>query len=244
MGEKRGILHPGSYDLERKPQVYMSNEYAKALDAKNKFKDDHETSPEAMTEESNSSSDDSEDVYPTFLDRMREERERKIAKLEISHRRRPTREDLEEKGIVERGYFDNMQVALNEKKKRRLSFTTELASFFQQRPDIAQMLTKGLVAAEFIGMDSVEMQQKRKAIKSKLNRKLNKKRRPTMDELEMRGIVPFGYFSDAENAVTKKHTRRMTAEKELGGFLPKRMDPRKMMERGLIPQHHFKILWE
>ena len=98
---------------------------------------------------------------------------------------------------TEKGYFDNMQVALTNKRKRRKSFTTELANFFQQRPDIAEMLTKGLVAAEFIGMDALEMADKRKKIKTTLNRKLNKKRRPTMDDLEMRGIVPAGYFRDA-----------------------------------------------
>merc|ERR1712173_162374 len=181
--EKRGILKPGAYSLEDKPQVYMSDEYAKALDGKNRIvgnindviEDDDEqpTSPEAMSddEEENedddddTSSDDSEDIYPTFLDRMAEEKQRKIAKLEFKHQRRPTIEDLEAKGIVAKGYFDNMQVAMTKKKNRRASFTTELASFFQQRPDIAEMLTKGLVAAEYIGMDSVEMQAKRKAIK-------------------------------------------------------------------------------
>ena len=173
----------------------MSDEYAKALDAKRKFREENLTS--SAEDEDDTSSDDSKDDYPTFLDRMKEEKKRKIKSLEAKHRRRPTVEELEKKGIVERGYFDNMQVAISNKKQRRLSFTTELASFFQQRPDIAEMLTKGLVAADMIGMDSYEMQQKRKAIKSKLKRKLNKKRRPTMDDLEIRGIVPFGYFSDA-----------------------------------------------
>merc|ERR1712113_1271728 len=108
-----GILKPGAYDLDQKPQVYMSDEYAKAVDSKRNKKrlddDDNLTSPEAITDDE-TSSDDSEDAYPTFLDRMREEKQRKIQMLESKHRRRPTQEDLEEQGILERGYFDNMQV--------------------------------------------------------------------------------------------------------------------------------------
>ena len=77
--------------------------------------------------------------------------------------------------MVEKGYFDNMQVAIllnvNDGNHLRLNWPR----FFQQRPDIAQMLTKGLVAAEFIGMDSLEMAAKRKKLKTTLNRKLSKK---------------------------------------------------------------------
>ena len=177
----------------------MSDEYANSLNNSNKHRnsDPLENNHQMMNDEETSSSDDSQDEYPTFLDRMREEKEQFKRNLELKHGRRPSTQDLEDKGIVEKGYFDNMQVALTNKRKRRKSFTSELANFFQQRPDIAEMLTKGLVAAEFIGMDALEMANKRKAIKSTLNKKLNKKRRPTMDDLEMRGIVPAGYFSDA-----------------------------------------------
>ena len=190
-------------NLDTKPQVYMSDEYANSLNKRRGSRDDgdnnnDEDSQDDMPEEDIvSSSDDSHDEYPTFLDRMREEKEQFKKQLEAKHGRRPSTQDLEKRGVVAKGYFDNMQVALTNKRKRRKSFTTELANFFQQRPDIAEMLTKGLVAAEFIGMDALEMANKRKAIKSTLNRKLNKKRRPTMDDLEMRGIVPAGYFSDA-----------------------------------------------
>ena len=143
------------------------------------------------------SSDDEEDQIPTFLDRLQKEKDLARKNLEMHHRRRPTMDEVEARGVVEQGYFKNMQVALTKKRERRQSFTTELADFFSQRPDIAQMMAKGLVAAEFIGMDTMEMNTKRKAIKSKLNQKLNKKRRPSVHDLENRGIVPTGYFNDA-----------------------------------------------
>eukprot|EP00485_Elphidium_margaritaceum_P008687 CAMPEP_0202708218 /NCGR_PEP_ID=MMETSP1385-20130828/20456_1 /ASSEMBLY_ACC=CAM_ASM_000861 /TAXON_ID=933848 /ORGANISM="Elphidium margaritaceum" /LENGTH=1487 /DNA_ID=CAMNT_0049367141 /DNA_START=35 /DNA_END=4498 /DNA_ORIENTATION=+ len=201
---------------------------------------DGDSLPDAEAEED--SSDDSKDAEPTFLDRMREEKKQKKKKLANFHRRRPTQEDLVQKGIVAAGEFDtdNMQLVLDAKHQRRESFTSELAGFFQQRPDIAQMLTKGLIAAEFIGMDSTEMEMRRQAIQNTLNNKLNKKRRPTMDDLELRGIVPAGYFNDAQKAVTTKHSRRLTAEKDLASLLPKRMDPKRMFERGMIPQHQFQ----
>eukprot|EP01084_Bolivina_argentea_P301268 519690_1 len=235
--EARGILVSGSHDYINAPQVYMSNEYASAL-----TKSSAAAAAEEEEEESSSEDDDTSDAYPTFLDRMREEKEETIRALESKHRRRPSQQDLEDQGIVEKGYFANMQVALTNKRERRQSFTSELANFFTSRPDIAQMLTKGLVAAEFIGMDSVEMAEKRKGIKAILDRKLNKKRRPTMDDLEMRGIVPSGYFADAQGAVATKHTRRLTAEKDLASFLPQRMNPHALLERGFIPQHHFDAM--
>ena len=200
---KERIIESAETDLENKPQVYMSDEYANSLNKRRASKVDidargnEDSQDEYPVADDGSSDDDSHDEYPTFLDRMREEKEQFKRQLESKHRRRPSQQDLEEQGIVEKGYFDNMQVALTNKRKRRKSFTTELANFFQQRPDIAEMLTKGLVAAEFIGMDALEMADKRKKIKTTLNRKLNKKRRPTMDDLEMRGIVPAGYFRDA-----------------------------------------------
>merc|ERR1719203_863899 len=104
------------------------------------------------------------------------------------------------------------------------------------------MMTKGLMKAEYIGMDEQEVRRmngKQMAIKSKLDQKLDKKRRPSVHDLENRGIVPVGYFNDAQNAVKKQHVRRMTAEKELSKFFPNRMNPHKMMESGIIPKNHF-----
>merc|ERR1719334_706860 len=154
-------------------------------------------------------------------------------------------DEVEARGVVEQGYFKNMQVALSQKRERRKSFTTVLAAWFRERPDMAQMMAKGLVKAEYIGMDDAqairtEMMGKRKAIKSKLNQKLNKKRRPSVQDLEQRGIVPTGYFSDAQNSLAKRHRRRQTAERELKKFFPNRMDPGKLMESGFIPKTHFQ----
>ena len=181
------------------PTAYMSESYVNLVGIDGKQHAQKEgTPPELDT----SSEDDEEDQEPTFLDRLQKEKELARKNLENHHRRRPTMDEVEARGVVEQGYFKNMQVALSQKRERRKSFTTVLAAWFRERPDMAQMMAKGLVKAEYIGMDDAqairtEMMGKRKAIKSKLNQKLNKKRRPSVQDLEQRGIVPTGYFSDA-----------------------------------------------
>lgn len=94
-------------------------------------------------------------------------------------------------------YFDNHTLAVSAQHGRRQSLTAELSNFFKGRPDIAHVLAKGLMKAEFVEYDAIDAQQRaiesRQDIKAKLTRKLHKKRRPTMDELELRGIVPQGY---------------------------------------------------
>jgi len=226
------------------PQVYMSESYVTLLtsDTPNTTMQQTDNTGDGTPPElDSSSSDDDEDQVPTFLDRLNAEKRLARKHLENHHRRRPTMEQLEAKGVVEQGYFTgDMQVALTQKRERRKSFTSELAVFFTQRPDLAQMMAKGLVAAKFIGNDEKEMNKKRRAIKSTLKQKLNKKRRPSVQELEQRGIVPSGYFNDATSAVKKKHRRRKTAERELRQFLGHRVEPLDVMRMGVMPKSHFQ----
>lgn len=148
--------------------------------------------------------------FTSFLDRMNQERTQTEKLLIQHHKRRPSRDDLEQRGIVPIGYFANADKAMKKVKTRRLSVTSELAKFFNQRPDLAHLLACGLLKADVIDVgvnentNEFELKEikKRKRIEKKklqklLDNKLHPKSRPSRSELEMRGVVPEGYFTDA-----------------------------------------------
>ena len=77
---------------------------------------------------------------------------------------------------------------------------TALVSFLKQRPEVADMLARGLARSEYINMDKEDaekqIKKERKMQKKKLSAKLNHNRRPSRNDLEQRGIVPSGYFAN------------------------------------------------
>ena len=103
---------------------------------------------------------------------------------------------------------------------------------------------------------------KRKDIKKVLAKRLHHKRRPSAKDLEDRGIVPQGYFTNlikgelkASNAsdqmdskaamvvaIRGRHSRKLTAEKQIRGFLGQRKDPKEMLAKGLMsPEQYANI---
>ena len=75
---KERTTDPASTDLESKPQVYMSDEYANSLNKRRGSKKDmdigrsNDSQDEYPVADDVDSSDSQDDVYTTFIDRMRE----------------------------------------------------------------------------------------------------------------------------------------------------------------------------
>ena len=122
-------------------------------------------------------------------------------KLVAHHQRRPTIEDLQNKGIVPTDYFTNPMKIMRKQHSRKVSMSTELAKLFKTRPDVASVVKKGLIKAEFIDYRTHEEAERKidtdkEMIKTSLINKLDKRIRPSKSELEERGIVPMEYFKN------------------------------------------------
>ncbi|ETO18503.1 hypothetical protein RFI_18760 [Reticulomyxa filosa] len=83
---------------------------------------------------------------------------------------------------------------------RRLS-VSELAVFFKSRPEVASLFARGIMKAGVLQGDATgyweqQFQAQRQGVRNTLSNKLDKRKRPSQLDLELRGIVPPGYFRD------------------------------------------------
>merc|ERR1712154_107143 len=70
---------------------------------------------------------------------------KKILQQRLGRRRRPTMIDLEKRGIVPSGYFDDVETAMSEKKIRKENIINDLTSRLQGRPEFSEKLAMGLM---------------------------------------------------------------------------------------------------
>jgi len=77
--------------------------------------------------------------------------------------------------------------------------------------------------------------QNRAVVGDQLNRRLDPKIRPTPRDLEIKGIVPNGYFSKGhEHAMSRKHRRKSTATQDLAAMIQLRPKPEEVVAKGIV----------
>merc|ERR1712154_242526 len=64
----------------------------------------------------------------------------------LARRRRPTMIDLETRGIVPSGYFDDVEVAMHSKKIQKDNIIKDLTNRLESRPEFSENLAKGLMS--------------------------------------------------------------------------------------------------
>ncbi|ETO23937.1 hypothetical protein RFI_13225 [Reticulomyxa filosa] len=101
---------------------------------------------------------------------------------------------------------------------RQMSTASELALFFKSRPEMATLFAKGILKAGVISEDGTSFSPRvaqRQLLQNSLSKKLDKHKRPSQRDLELRGIVPHGYFQDVvEFFLFPKNNRNRTLNKQ------------------------------
>eukprot|EP01084_Bolivina_argentea_P128136 226538_1 len=100
------------------------------------------------------------------------------------------------------------------------------------------LVERGFLNPQFLGKirsDPEEIlrfiRQNRAVVGDQLNRRLNPSIRPTPEQLELKGIVPRGYFTKGhEIAMTRKHRRKSSAQQDLEAFIQLR-PPKEMISK-------------
>eukprot|EP01083_Nonionella_stella_P047750 127810_1 len=143
----------------------------------------------------------------------------KIAKR-LDMKMRPTRKDLQDRGIVPD--WDNPNMVKETKQKNKAS----LAMKFEQRMDPNEADQRAIISKEelFSNKDyATYRQEKKEATKQlKLRMKDSLNQRPDQDDIVLRGIVPHGAFHDLDAAQKAKHARVQSIHEELNVVEKKR----------------------
>ena len=190
---------------------------------------EYETDSEEDTDQNGENDSDDDDDSEDFMDSDDEEQARRLQELEYKIGHRPSTDELIEKRILYKNVTDMAASIQNAAKN--------LQDAIGKRPSIHDLGEKGyLVSSNQDEVDTTSVinnnnnkqststnnnnnKQNKKSKrsrkkdkhlekKSNLNKKLNKTRRPTMLDLELRGIVPSGYFDDVETAMSEKKIRK------------------------------------
>ena len=156
---------------------------------------------------------DDNDAIEQQLQRKRSVMDDLNAKLNPN--RRPSIVQLSDKGLIPENWLLDLYGLADEvrKKHRRMSSAIlDLKSQLNVPPILADVVARDVLdEIETVDpyllqndnnitttiTDNDDNESNRKAIKSALNRKLNLRQRPTMNELEEKNIVPVGAFDDA-----------------------------------------------
>ena len=79
------------------------------------------------------------------------------------------------------------------------------------------------------------IRQNRSVVSDTLNKRLNKKQRPTRQQLEQQGIVPRGYFNYGHDMAMKtKHRRKSSAQQDLEMMLKLRPQKEEIIKQGIV----------
>ncbi|ETO26304.1 viral A-type inclusion protein [Reticulomyxa filosa] len=111
----------------------------------------------------------------------------------------------------------------------------QLSKSIKQRPDKLYLENNRVLVNEEVN------KHEKKYVREKLQQQLGRERRPTMMDLELRGVVPEGYFSSAERAITLQHRNRQSVIDDLKLRLEQRPDYSRMLASGLLQkalEHH------
>ncbi|ETN99973.1 RPEL repeat protein, partial [Reticulomyxa filosa] len=171
-----------------------------------------------------------------------EEQRRRLEELERRISKRPAQQELMQKHIL---YSTEMAPAIQNNAK-------ELQHGLKRRKSIDDIKALGIlpthqhaaVNGATPGSDtqeesptharSNETSARKKQIKEQLQHQLKRERRPTMMDLEIRGVVPQGYFESAEQAIASQRRRKKSVVEDLRKHLAKRPDYSKMVAKGLL----------
>ena len=126
----------------------------------------------------------------------------------------------------------------------------ELVSIMTKR--FQDLVERGFLAPHFLNKmisDPSEVikfiRQNRQVVSDTLNKRLNKKIRPTPQQLEDKGVVPKGYFDFGHDiAMKSKHRRKSSAQQDLAMMLKLRPQKEDIIKKGVIDKSQMETFYE
>eukprot|EP00485_Elphidium_margaritaceum_P003410 CAMPEP_0202695738 /NCGR_PEP_ID=MMETSP1385-20130828/9258_1 /ASSEMBLY_ACC=CAM_ASM_000861 /TAXON_ID=933848 /ORGANISM="Elphidium margaritaceum" /LENGTH=2423 /DNA_ID=CAMNT_0049351815 /DNA_START=30 /DNA_END=7301 /DNA_ORIENTATION=- len=196
--------------------------------------EEHEEDSDEDDDDDDEDEDEDDEDDDEYLDSDDEEQARRLQELEYKIGHRPSTEELIEKRILYKKASDMAPAIQNAAKN--------LQHVITKRPSIQDLRGQGVLLAsnqDELDTSSVIKKEAKKNKKAKkrakptekhkdqratLRQKLNRTRRPTMIDLEKKGIVPRGYFDDVEQAMSEKKIRKENIVNDLATRLADRPD--------------------
>jgi len=118
---------------------------------------------------------------------------------------------------------------------------------FGQRSNLQEINSRGIISDEYINVvrgdkdidkANDEIKINKKSMVKNLNKKFEKKLRPSMSDLELRGLVPHGIFENPDTAIQEMEDYKTKTKNSFVTRFNQRMMPEEAITRNIIERDY------